>query len=141
MYYIPGDVLINAECSPKLISECGACRHGKFLREIAYLPLAEDIPIAFNSCRKGPRSLGWRDDKPAELYWAEAQVCSCTRPGHCKTLPTLQCSAFCGLMPAHSFCRWFSMRCTIGDHHDIDDPMCAGTQPLYDHKQKPQYCV
>lgn len=50
------------------------CRRGKFLREIAHLPLAEDIPVAFNSCRKGPRSLGWRDDKPAELYWAEAQV-------------------------------------------------------------------
>ena len=44
------------------------------MREIAYLPLAGDIPVAFNSCRKGPRSLGWRDDKPAELYWAEAQV-------------------------------------------------------------------
>jgi len=50
------------------------CRDGKFVREIAYLPLAEDIPVAFNSCRKGPRSIGWRDDKPAELYWAEAQV-------------------------------------------------------------------
>ena len=38
------------------------------------LPLAEDIPITFNSCRKGPRSLQWRDDQPAELCWIEAQV-------------------------------------------------------------------
>ena len=58
-------------------------RHGKFVREIAYLPLAEDIPVAFNSCRKGPRSLGWRDDKPAELYWAEAQVRSSPRHPWC----------------------------------------------------------
>lgn len=41
---------------------------------MAALPLAEDIPIAFNSCRKGPRGLDWRDDKPAEIYWAECQV-------------------------------------------------------------------
>ena len=38
------------------------------------LPLAEDIPITFNSCRKGPRSLQWRDDQPAELCWIETQV-------------------------------------------------------------------
>ncbi|KAK9816189.1 hypothetical protein WJX74_001254 [Apatococcus lobatus] len=48
-------------------------RTGAFVREVAYLPLAEDIPIAFNSCRKGPRSLGWRDDRPAELTWIECQ--------------------------------------------------------------------
>ena len=48
------------------------------MREIAYLPLAEDIPVAFNSCRKGVRSLSWRDDKPAELSWAEAQVLALT---------------------------------------------------------------
>ena len=50
------------------------CRSGKFIHELASLPLAEDIPIAFNSCRKGPRSLGWRSDKPAEMVWTEAQV-------------------------------------------------------------------
>ncbi|GAB4818840.1 hypothetical protein N2152v2_005886 [Parachlorella kessleri] len=48
-------------------------RDGKLIREMAALPLAEDIPIAFNSCRKGPRGLDWRDDKPAEMYWAECQ--------------------------------------------------------------------
>eukprot|EP00955_Chlamydomonas_euryale_P013598 146334-Chlamydomonas_euryale.AAC.5 len=41
---------------------------------MAALPLADDIPIAFNSCRKGPRGVSWRDDKPAELSWIEAQV-------------------------------------------------------------------
>lgn len=44
------------------------------MRKVAHLPLAEDIPIAFNSCRKGPRGISWRDDRPAELTWTEAQV-------------------------------------------------------------------
>ncbi len=56
------------------VGGCWSCREGKFIREMAALPLAEDIPIAFNSCRQGPRGLDWRDDKPAEIYWAECQV-------------------------------------------------------------------
>ena len=44
------------------------------MHELASLPLAENIPIAFNSCRQGPRNVEWRDDKPAELCWTEAQV-------------------------------------------------------------------
>lgn len=51
-----------------------AYRDGNFVRELSYLPLALDIPVAFNSCRKGPRGLEWRSDKPAELAWMEAQV-------------------------------------------------------------------
>lgn len=48
-------------------------RNGKLIKSMASLPLAEDIPIAFNSCKTGPRGLSWRDDKPAELSWIEAQ--------------------------------------------------------------------
>lgn len=48
-------------------------RDGEFVREIAALPLAEDIPVAFDSCRKGPRGIEWRDDKAAEMSWMEAQ--------------------------------------------------------------------
>ncbi|XP_064978877.1 probable glutamyl endopeptidase, chloroplastic isoform X5 [Musa acuminata AAA Group] len=46
---------------------------GKFVREICDLPLAEDIPIAFNSVRRGKRSINWRPDKPSTLYWVETQ--------------------------------------------------------------------
>lgn len=42
---------------------------GKFVRELCDLPLAEDIPIAFNSVRKGMRSINWRADKLSTLYW------------------------------------------------------------------------
>jgi len=46
---------------------------GSLVREIAALPLALHIPLAFDSCRMGPRSIGWRDDKPAEMVWVECQ--------------------------------------------------------------------
>ncbi|KAE8723215.1 putative glutamyl endopeptidase [Hibiscus syriacus] len=46
---------------------------GKFVRELCDLPLADNIPIAFNSVRKGMRSINWRADKPSTLYWAETQ--------------------------------------------------------------------
>ncbi|MCC9168577.1 hypothetical protein [Pontibacter harenae] len=47
-------------------------RDGKVVK-LAQLSLAEDIPIAFDAVAKGPRSYNWRSDKPATLYWAEAQ--------------------------------------------------------------------
>ena len=42
---------------------------GEFVREICDLPLAEDIPIASSSVRKGKRSINWRPDKPSIIYW------------------------------------------------------------------------
>jgi dienelactone hydrolase len=48
-------------------------RFGETVREVADLPLADEIPIVHNSCRAGPRGINWRPDKPAELYWTEAQ--------------------------------------------------------------------
>ncbi|XP_021805110.1 probable glutamyl endopeptidase, chloroplastic isoform X2 [Prunus avium] len=46
---------------------------GKLIRELCDLPLAEDIPIAINSVRRGMRSINWRADKPSTLYWVETQ--------------------------------------------------------------------
>ncbi|KAL9263834.1 putative glutamyl endopeptidase, chloroplastic, partial [Drosera capensis] len=46
---------------------------GRLVRELCDLPLAEDIPIAHGSVRKGRRSINWRADKPSTLYWAETQ--------------------------------------------------------------------
>ncbi|MFD1187036.1 S9 family peptidase [Pontibacter rugosus] len=48
-------------------------RNGQKIKELAQLPLAEDIPIAFDAVAKGPRGYNWRPDVPATLYWAEAQ--------------------------------------------------------------------
>ncbi|MCY4170904.1 MAG: prolyl oligopeptidase family serine peptidase [Bacteroidetes bacterium] len=45
---------------------------GQFVREIAELPLAENVPVAFGSTIMGPRSMAWRADAPATLVWVEA---------------------------------------------------------------------
>ena len=70
--YVHSQIVLKGSMNPALNDLLH--RTGAFVREIAYLPLAEDIPIAFNSCRKGPRALGWRDDRPAELTWIECQA-------------------------------------------------------------------
>ncbi|MHC4119215.1 MAG: prolyl oligopeptidase family serine peptidase [Planctomycetota bacterium] len=46
---------------------------GNVVKQIADLPLSEEIPIAFGAVPTGPRSFGWRSDAPATLYWVEAQ--------------------------------------------------------------------
>jgi dipeptidyl aminopeptidase/acylaminoacyl peptidase len=48
-------------------------RAGETVRDVCSLPLADAIPIVNNSCRAGPRGVAWRPDRPAELYWTEAQ--------------------------------------------------------------------
>jgi dipeptidyl aminopeptidase/acylaminoacyl peptidase len=47
--------------------------YGNIVHEVADLPLAEEIPVGFGAVRTGPRSINWRADKPATLYWVEAQ--------------------------------------------------------------------
>ncbi|MCS7080488.1 MAG: prolyl oligopeptidase family serine peptidase [Chloracidobacterium sp.] len=46
---------------------------GRVVREIADLPLRDDIPTSFDAVAKGPRSVQWRSDAPATLVWVEAQ--------------------------------------------------------------------
>jgi len=47
-------------------------RQGGFVRTVAELPLAENVPIASGSVRTGPRNIAWRADVPATLSWVEA---------------------------------------------------------------------
>jgi dipeptidyl aminopeptidase/acylaminoacyl peptidase len=46
---------------------------GKIIHQVADLPLAEEIPVGFGAVPTGPRSINWRADKPATIYWVEAQ--------------------------------------------------------------------
>ncbi|KAI8467198.1 MAG: alpha/beta-hydrolase [Monoraphidium minutum] len=48
-------------------------RDGTFVREVAALPLAEELPNKFDATRPGPRGISWRSDADAELAWIEAQ--------------------------------------------------------------------
>ncbi len=45
---------------------------GKFVKAQLKVPLIEELPKGFMAVRKGPRSLRWRTDQPATLYWVEA---------------------------------------------------------------------
>jgi len=45
---------------------------GRLVRNLANIPLADDIPQGFGAVRLGPRSFTWRADAPASLYWVEA---------------------------------------------------------------------
>jgi len=47
-------------------------RKGDTVYTVVDLPLAEEIPIDFDSVREGRRAHGWRADKPATVYWVEA---------------------------------------------------------------------
>jgi dipeptidyl aminopeptidase/acylaminoacyl peptidase len=46
---------------------------GEVVHRVADLPLQESVPVPFGSVPTGPRSIAWRADTPATLYWAEAQ--------------------------------------------------------------------
>jgi len=45
---------------------------GNVVKQLADLPLADNVPIAFSSVPTGPRAVDWRQDADATLYWAEA---------------------------------------------------------------------
>jgi len=45
---------------------------GKYVKNMIDDPLIEVMPKGFMAEKKGKRNMGWRSDKPATLYWAEA---------------------------------------------------------------------
>ncbi|HLW20872.1 MAG TPA: prolyl oligopeptidase family serine peptidase [Cyclobacteriaceae bacterium] len=46
---------------------------GQKVKTLAQIPLDEVRPTGFDATVQGPRSINWRADEPATLYWAEAQ--------------------------------------------------------------------
>ncbi len=46
---------------------------GKVIKTLAEIPLDEVRPSGFDATVTGPRNYSWRADKPAYLYWVEAQ--------------------------------------------------------------------
>ncbi|NIO27718.1 MAG: prolyl oligopeptidase family serine peptidase [Candidatus Latescibacteria bacterium] len=46
---------------------------GNVVKQIADLPLAEEVPIGFGAVPTGPRSFEWLSNEPAALCWVEAQ--------------------------------------------------------------------
>lgn len=48
-------------------------RSGNLVREVARVPLAENVPLGRNAVPLGPRAIQWRPDEDATLFWVEAQ--------------------------------------------------------------------
>ncbi len=48
-------------------------KDGKKVKTLAEIPLDENRPTGFDATVTGPRNISWRADKPAMLYWVEAQ--------------------------------------------------------------------
>ena len=69
-WHRPFSYLVPSSRFPTLVTVHDA--DGALVREIADLPLAEEVPIGFGSVPTGLRSIGWRADAPAALYWTEA---------------------------------------------------------------------
>ena len=46
--------------------------NAKKVKTVLEVPLIEDLPKGFMARRTGPRSMNWRADQPATLFWAEA---------------------------------------------------------------------
>jgi dipeptidyl aminopeptidase/acylaminoacyl peptidase len=67
----PFSYLVPASRFPKRVEVWDL--EGRLVHRLADLPLRDSVPIAFGSVPTGPRSVGWRADQPATLYWAEAQ--------------------------------------------------------------------
>ncbi|MFZ5981927.1 MAG: S9 family peptidase, partial [Candidatus Zixiibacteriota bacterium] len=67
----PFSYTLPASRFPKLVEVWD--RDGKFVYQVADLPLADKIPVAFGSVAEGRREYGWRADADATLYWVEAQ--------------------------------------------------------------------
>ena len=45
---------------------------GNLVKEIGRQPLIETLPQGFMAVPTGKRNIGWRNDKPATLYWVQA---------------------------------------------------------------------
>jgi len=66
----PYSYLVPQERFPRRVEVWDAA--GAPVRQIADLPLREEVPIAFDSVPAGARSLHWRADAPATVAWVEA---------------------------------------------------------------------
>ena len=67
----PYSYLVSAESFPADVMVLDA--RGAMVKRVAELPLAENLPPAFDAVIPGPRDHEWRSDAPATLAWVEAQ--------------------------------------------------------------------
>ncbi|ASC73855.1 Dipeptidyl aminopeptidase BIII [Halomicronema hongdechloris C2206] len=66
----PFSYQVPARLFPKRLTVLDSSGRERY--HVADLPLADDIPVSFDSVRRGRRIVHWRSDQPASLYWVEA---------------------------------------------------------------------
>ena len=66
--YVPGVYIKQLPYSAELLSA-----KGSLFKKIFEAPLADRVVNNYDAVPKGPREIAWRNDKPASLYWIEAQ--------------------------------------------------------------------
>ncbi len=69
---MPFSYLVPASRFPYQV-EILSSSDGSLVKMVADIPLDEVRPKGFDATVEGPRSMNWRADKPATLYWVEAQ--------------------------------------------------------------------
>lgn len=69
-YHKPFSYLVQYNRFPSTITVYS--KGGEKVKQIASIPLIEDLPKGFMAVREGPRNLQWRSDHPATLVYAEA---------------------------------------------------------------------
>jgi len=47
-------------------------QNGSLVKQLAEIPLGDNIPVGFSSAIVGPRGHNWRADQPSTIYWIEA---------------------------------------------------------------------
>ncbi len=66
----PFSYIVNFERFPTDIKILDS--NGKLVKVFLETPLIEELPKGFMAVKKGPRSVNWRADQAAALFWAEA---------------------------------------------------------------------
>lgn len=86
-------------------------RQGNLVRQLASLPLAEDIPIAFNSCRTGGREGG----RTTAFTTGGSTVSLGIMPTHCVCGVVVINTRLTGRAPTQAQVVWMSW-CSMGHH-------------------------
>src|SRR5699024_9404634 len=66
----PFSYIVRCDRFPVRVERCDLATHAR--AELARLPLAEEVPIAFDAVRAGPRAFQWRSDRPGTLRFVQA---------------------------------------------------------------------
>ncbi|MFN5168151.1 MAG: prolyl oligopeptidase family serine peptidase [Cyclobacteriaceae bacterium] len=67
----PYSYLVPANSFPQKVDVIDL--NGAVVKNLANIPLADNLPLGFNATIKGPRGHAWRADAPNTIYWVEAQ--------------------------------------------------------------------